>query len=267
MTTNIRIALGIEYDGSEYFGWQRQVDAASVQASLETALSKVADHPVQTICAGRTDTSVHGSGQVVHFETTAKRTLRAWVLGTNTNLPPSICVRWAKEVPEDFHARFSATARHYRYIIFNDPVRPAIYSKYVSWALRPLDEKKMQQAADAFIGEHDFSAFRASGCQAKTPIRTIRQLKVTRQGSYITVDVSANAFLHHMVRNIVGVLLSIGAGEEAVEWAGAVLAGQDRRHAGVTAPASGLYLVKVDYPEIYLIPTSSYPILPGKPER
>ncbi|MGL5799508.1 MAG: tRNA pseudouridine(38-40) synthase TruA [Plesiomonas sp.] len=250
----MRIALGIEYDGSRYCGWQRQQEVDSVQERLEKALSKVANHPVNVFCAGRTDSGVHGTGQVVHFDTDSVRKDAAWTLGTNANLPDDIAVRWATEVSEEFHARFSATARRYRYIIYNYGHRPAILRHGVTHYHHPLDVEKMQRAGQYLVGEHDFTSFRALQCQSHSPWRTIEHLNVTRQGHYVIVDVKANAFLHHMVRNIVGSLLEVGAGHQPEAWVDSVLAAKDRRIAAATAKAAGLYLVSVDYPAQFALP-------------
>jgi tRNA pseudouridine38-40 synthase len=247
----MRIALGIEYDGSRFSGWQRQAHALGVQQVLEEALSKVADHPVELVCAGRTDAGVHATAQVVHFDTDAVRTPRAWVLGTTSNLPPEVCVNWAQPVSGDFHARFSATGRQYRYVILNRPVRPALLHQRVCWEHWPLDAGRMAEAAQCLIGEHDFSSFRAQGCQAKHPRREVYSLQIQRHGDFIHLDVAANAFLHHMVRNIAGTLLAVGRGDEPVEWVRNVLEARDRTHGGITAPAGGLYLVQVRYPEAF----------------
>ena len=250
-----RIALGVEYKGSRYRGWQRQASGVpSVQQALEQALSKVADHPVSVVCAGRTDAGVHGCGQVVHFDTRAVRDERAWTLGSNFNLPHDISVTWSRPMPAHFHARFKATARRYRYVIYNDPIRPAHLAEEVTWNHRPLDVELMAAAAQSLLGTHDFSAFRASQCQAKSPIKHIHHLRVTRHGRMIVLDVRATAFLHHMVRNIAGVLMTIGAGERPVQWAREVLEGCNRREGGVTAHPYGLYLVQVEYPEEFLLP-------------
>jgi tRNA pseudouridine38-40 synthase len=243
----MRIALGIEYAGTNYCGWQIQDHAPSVQACVEAALSKVANHPIKVVCAGRTDTGVHALEQVVHIDVTAERSMRSWILGANANLPADISILWAKLVDENFHARFSATARHYRYVILNRMTRPAILTNRVTWENRNLDIAKMQTAANYLIGTHDFSSYRAIACQAKSPIRTISVLKVARQGEQVTIDISANAFLHHMVRNIAGVLMTIGYGKQAPEWAKTVLDARDRKMGGVTAPAAGLYFCRVDY--------------------
>lgn len=253
----MKIALGIEYDGSRYFGWQRQESVDSVQQQLERALSIVANSPVEVFCAGRTDAGVHGTGQVIHFETEVNRPLQSWCFGTNAHLPDDIAVKWAVEVNEDFHARFSATARRYRYIIFNSKLRSAILPKGVTHYHFPLDEYKMHQAGQFLLGENDFSSFRAAKCQSHTPWRNIHHLNVSRQGNYVIVDIQANAFVHHMVRNIVGTLLEIGQGKQPVEWAKWVLEQRDREKAAPTAKAEGLYLVEVHYPEHFGIPKTA----------
>lgn len=250
----MRIALGVEYDGSKLFGWQRQKNVPSVQEHLEKALSIVANHPVEVLCAGRTDAGVHGTGQVVHFDTTATRKLVAWTMGVNANLPSNIAVRWAYEVPDDFHARFSATARRYRYIIFNNAFRPGILSSGVSHYHNPLDEVKMHQAGQFLLGENDFTSFRALQCQSLSPWRNMMHLNVSRMGQYVIVDIKANAFVHHMVRNIVGSLIKVGTGDEKPEWIAWLLEQKDRSLAGATAKAEGLYLVDVDYPESFNLP-------------
>ena len=250
----MRIALGIEYDGSRFSGWQRQPHASSVQAALEAALSTVANHPIAVVCAGRTDTGVHATAQVVHFDSEAPRSMRSWILGANSNLPPEVCVIWAQPVSEDFHARFGATGRRYRYIILNRIMRPALLRQRVSWDYRPLDAALMAEAGKLLVGRHDFSSFRALACQAKSPVREIASLDIHRSGEYIYLDVAANAFLHHMVRNIAGTLMTVGAGERPVSWVEEVLAVRDRTLGGVTAPADGLYLVQVNYPEQFGVP-------------
>lgn len=250
----MRIALGIEYDGTGFFGWQRQREVNSVQQELERALAKVANQPIELFCAGRTDAGVHATGQVVHFDTTAERDSKAWVMGTNAQLPDQIAVRWAKVVPDDFHARFTATARRYRYVIYNHKYRPAILRSGLSHYHQPLDLALMQQAAPALLGEQDFSAFRAIQCQSKTPFRNVHHLRLERFADYVVLDIKANAFLHHMVRNITGSLLEIGMGRRPPEWLAELLASKDRSLAAATAKAGGLYLVEVDYPEQYQIP-------------
>ncbi|MDX1676876.1 tRNA pseudouridine(38-40) synthase TruA [Arsukibacterium sp.] len=253
----MRVALGIEYDGTGFFGWQRQREVNSVQQELETALTKVANSPVEVFCAGRTDAGVHATGQVIHFDTEAVRDEKAWIMGTNSQLPDQIAVRWAKPVAEDFHARFSATARRYRYIICNKKYRPAILRSGLSHYHQPLDIGLMQQAAPVLLGEHDFSAFRAVQCQSKTPFRNVHHLQLSRVGDYLILDIKANAFLHHMVRNITGSLLEIGMGRKPVYWLGELLQSRNRTLAAATAKPGGLYLVDVDYPEQFAIPKAA----------
>jgi tRNA pseudouridine38-40 synthase len=251
----MRVALGVEYEGTRFCGWQlQQPGVRTVQGCLEEALARVADHPVRVICAGRTDTGVHALGQVVHFDTTAERRPRSWVFGANTHLPPDISVRWALPAPEDFHARFSAVRRHYRYVIFNQPVRPAVLAAGVAWEYRALDAERMQSAAIHLLGRHDFSSYRAQACQAKSPVRTVQRLDIARRGDFVVIDIVADAFLHHMVRNIAGVLMAIGAGERETDWSRAVLEQRDRRLGGVNAVPAGLYFVGVEYPAHYDIP-------------
>ncbi|HHH36078.1 MAG TPA: tRNA pseudouridine(38-40) synthase TruA [Gammaproteobacteria bacterium] len=256
-----RIALGIEYDGRAFHGWQAQAGTRTVQGCLEQALAKVADHPLRVVCAGRTDAGVHALGQVVHFDTPARRAPHGWVFGANANLPPDVSVRWAQEVPEDFHARYGALRRHYRYVIFNHRVRPALGAGRVTWDYRPLDVAAMSVAAAPLLGEHDFSAYRAYACQAKSPVRTLHRLEVRRRGDYVLIDAEANAFLHHMVRNIAGVLMAIGAGERPAAWSREVLEGRERRLGGVTAPPDGLYFMGVRYPEAYGLPEAGRELL------
>ena len=250
-----RIALGIEYKGARYRGWQRQESGVpSVQAALEKALSQVAAEPVSLMCAGRTDAGVHASGQVVHFDTRVERPLKAWIMGGNANLPPDISVTWARVMPAEFHARFKAFARRYRYVIYNDPIRPAHLAEEVTWNHRPLDVARMREAAAHLVGTHDFTSFRAVQCQAKSPVKTVHHLEVIEHGRFIVIDVRANAFLHHMVRNFAGVLMTIGAGEREPGWVAEVLAARDRRAGGVTAHPYGLYLVQVEYPQEFELP-------------
>jgi tRNA pseudouridine38-40 synthase len=251
-----RIALGIEYKGSRYRGFQRQrAGVPSIQESLEKALSKVAGGArVSLSCAGRTDALVHACGQVVHFDTTVQRSMHSWVMGANLNLPADISVAWAKVMPAHFDARFSAMARRYRYVIYNDQIRPAHLAEEITWNHRPLDVQRMRAAAQCLIGTHDFSAFRARQCQAKSPIKTVHHLHLLVSGRFIVLDIRANAFLHHMVRNIAGVLMTIGAGERPVEWAREVLETRVRRTGGVTAHPYGLYLIQVDYPAEFELP-------------
>lgn len=250
----MRIALGVEYDGRAFSGWEVQKERDTVQGALESALSKVADHPLRTVCAGRTDAGVHAWGQVAHFETDRQRPLHAWILGTNTGLPSSVSVSWAHEVPEEFHARFTAKSRHYRYLILNRPARPGLLNERVGWESRPLDVGAMQLGASNLLGKHDFSAFRSAGCQANTPVRTIYQLDVTSRGQMLVVNVIANAFLQHMVRNVVGSLVQVGLGKESPEWMAELLASRDRTKAGPTMVPYGLYLVTVNYPPQYNLP-------------
>ncbi|WP_028239357.1 tRNA pseudouridine(38-40) synthase TruA [Stutzerimonas azotifigens] len=251
-----RIALGVEYKGSRYHGFQRQRNGVrSIQEELEKALTRVAGGEEVTIsCAGRTDALVHASGQVVHFDTGVERTMFAWVMGCNANLPPDISVTWAQQVPDNFDARFSAMSRRYRYVIYNDQIRPAHLAEEVTWNHRPLDVERMRAAAACLVGTHDFSAFRAQQCQAKSPVKTIHHLELMQSGRLIVLDVRANAFLHHMVRNLAGVLMTIGAGERPVGWAQEVLAARQRKAGGVTAHPYGLYLVQVEYPEEFKLP-------------
>ena len=216
---------------------------------MEDALSEVANEPIETICAGRTDTGVHAIAQVVHFDTSAERSERGWVFGANSNLPDDVSARWAKPVDHEFHARYSAMSRSYQYLILNRLVRSALNRDRAWWVTQTLDANKMQQAADHLLGEHDFSAFRAAGCQASTPVREIREFNVTRNEDWISIDVTANAFLQRMVRNIAGLLVKIGQGDEEPAWAREVLDSRDRAKGGMTAPAHGLTLTRVDYPE------------------
>lgn len=249
-----RYALGIEYDGAAVYGWQRQNRVPTVQEYLENALSKVANTTINVQCAGRTDAGVHATGQVVHFDCAEHRPERAWTMGVNTNLPDSIAVTWSKQVDDEFHARFSASHRRYRYIIYNSPLRPAILGKGVTHCYKDLDASLMHEAAQALLGEQDFSAFRAAHCQSKTPFRNVTDVKVTRQGRYVILEIQANAFLHHMVRNIAGSLIEIGAQEQPVDWIGYLLQSKDRTMAAATAKPHGLYLVDVTYPAQFGLP-------------
>lgn len=250
----MRLALGIEYDGADFHGWQKLAHGSSVQAEMESALSFVADAPTVVQCAGRTDSGVHALCQVVHFDTDAQRPPRGWVLGCNSRLPDSICVRWAQPVAVDFNARYAARARRYRYRILDRNIRPALLRRYVAWERLPLDADAMHRAAQVLLGEHDFSAFRAVQCQATHAVRDMQQIGVHRAGEEVVVDVRANAFLHHMVRNIIGSLLPIGRGEQPVEWLGELLAGRDRTVAGPTAQAEGLCFLGPLYPAEWKLP-------------
>lgn len=245
----MRIALGVEYNGRFFYGWQKQPNLLTVQGCLEEALSKIANESIEVYGAGRTDAGVHATGQVVHFNSTSQRNFRAWIMGTNTHLPVGISVHWAKEVDELFHARFSAQFRCYQYIIYNNTVRPAILASQVSWFYEPLDIKLMHAAAQHFLGEHDFSSFRSAECQSKTAVRNVQKIDIHRQGDFVIIEIQANAFLHHMVRNIVGVLKKVGTGDEIPAWTQNVLEARDRRAAAETAPPDGLYLIKVGYDE------------------
>jgi tRNA pseudouridine38-40 synthase len=247
----MRIVLGVEYDGSGFSGWQWQPDKRSIQQTLEQALSKVADQPVTVMCAGRTDAGVHAFEQVVHFDVDVKRELHAWMLGGNSNLPDDVKIIWIKAAVGDFHARYSAVARFYRYIILNRPAKPALQHGRVTWCYNPLDADKMHQAAQYLIGNHDFSSFRAQGCQSKSPWRIMHFIDVYRQGDQVIMDISANAFLHHMVRNIAGVLMAIGMGKQSVDWTRELLEVKSRKLGGITASPEGLYLGAVYYPEHY----------------
>ena len=260
----MRWAVGIEYDGAPYSGWQFQPHAPSVQAELERALSGVANHPVSVVAAGRTDAGVHALGQVVHFDSPAPRQPHGWVLGCNTVMPDTVSVRWAQLVSDEFHARYSATARSYRYVIFNQRARSAVFAARSAWWSYALDAEAMHSAAQHLLGERDFSSFRAAECQSRTPMRRMDAITVRRRGSFVTVDVTANAFVHHMVRNIVGTLLQVGQGKHDPDWVAEVLAARDRSAGGMTAPAAGLYLAHVSYPDEFEIPSSDgIDALPG----
>lgn len=249
----------IEYDGTSYCGWQRLSHAPSVQQELEQALSKVANHAVEIVCAGRTDSGVHGYGQIIHFESDADRSMNGWMMGTNTNLPDDIAVLWLqKSIDDKFNARFSAIHRRYRYIIHNRKARSAILATRATWIFEHLNELAMHEAAQSLIGEHDFSSFRASGCQARHARRNIHLINISRENDFIYIDIVANAFLHHMVRNIVGTLIQIGMRKRSVESMAEVLALRDRTKAGMTAAAHGLYFVHVGYPDHFGLPRGYY---------
>jgi len=251
-----RVALGVEYNGRAYHGWQIQLspDVLTIQGCLEKALSFVANQPVRVNCAGRTDARVHGTAQVAHIETTACRPMKAWVQGVNAKLPDDIVVTWAVPVTNDFHARFSATARHYQYFIANTAVRPAIHAGAVTWIKGALSEVAMNEAAQSLVGLHDFTSFRASSCQSHTGIRTIHSISVSRRNDLVVIDVRANAFLHHMVRNIAGALLVVGKGLQSKAWFDQVFEARDRTKSAPTAAPDGLYLVDVTYPESFGLP-------------
>jgi len=250
----MRIAIGIEYDGTAYNGWQRQLHGVGVQTVIENAVSKIANESIETICAGRTDSGVHAIAQVVHFDSKVKRTMRNWLFGINSNLPDDVNACWAKIVDQNFHARFSAISRSYRYLILNKSVRSSLHRNRAWWIHRSLNEFDMQRAADHLLGKHDFSAFRAAGCRASTPIREISNIRINRDGDWITIDVTANAFLQHMVRNIAGLLVTIGQSEANSALAKEVLESCDRKKGGVAAPAHGLTLMKIDYPDKFDLP-------------
>lgn len=255
-----RYALGVEYDGSEFHGWQRLTahgeagGPPTLQSTLEAALSSVAAHPVETICAGRTDAGVHAERQVVHFDSDARRDPRGWTLGTTARLPPAMRIRWCAPVADDFNARFSARARRYRYRLLNHQVRPALGRQWLAWERRPLDAEAMHRAAQQLLGERDFSSFRTVHCQAPHARRELQRLDVTRDGEIITFTVQANAFLHHQVRNMVGSLLEVGAGAQPERWIAEVLEARDRTVAGPTAPAAGLVFIGPLYPRAWSLP-------------
>jgi len=242
-----RLALGLQYDGAAFCGWQTQPNGGSVQDALERALREFAGVSLATTCAGRTDAGVHATYQVVHVDAPVERPQQAWIRGVNCYLPDSVAVRWAREVPDDFHARYSALERHYDYWIINEPVRSPLAANRAGWVFRPLDVPAMQSAAALLTGTHDFSSFRSAECQAKSPVRELRQFSVERRGACIRVSAVANAFLHHMVRNLVGSLVYVGLGRRDAGWVADVLAARDRARAAPTFPAAGLYLTRVEY--------------------
>lgn len=247
----MRIALGLEYEGSGFCGWQSQAGGGAVQNVLESALSIVADAPTRVVCAGRTDAGVHALAQVVHFDTEAVRPDTAWVRGVNAHLPASVAVRWAQPVSSEFHARFSARGRHYRYLLLNRPERPGLMARRVGWFHRPLDVETMAAAASLLLGEHDFSAFRSIECQAKSPVKILRRAGIVRHGDLLVFDFEASAFLHHMVRNLVGALVYVGKGAHPPVWLAELLAGRDRARAAPTFEACGLYFAGVDYDPVW----------------
>ncbi|AQT59769.1 tRNA pseudouridine(38-40) synthase TruA [Cellvibrio sp. PSBB023] len=253
-----RIALGIEYKGTDYHGFQVQPNGVkTVQQALEKALSRIADEPISLVCAGRTDAGVHATNQVIHFDTLAVRPEKAWLRGTRPHLPDSVSVRWVKEVVPQFHARFSAHNRTYRYLLTDARTPSGLLHDQITWSSRPLTVELMRAAAAYLVGRHDFTSFRATQCQAKSPVRRIEYLHIARRGDLIVLEVQANAFLHHMVRNIVGVLMAVGAGDKPPEWVADVLAARDRSAGGVTAKPFGLYLVGVEYPAAFELPKAS----------
>jgi tRNA pseudouridine38-40 synthase len=257
----MRIAIGVSYDGTPFEGWQSQPSGRTVQDQLERALAGIAGHPVRLVAAGRTDAGVHALGQVAHFDTAAERPDQAWVRGTNAALPAAIAVQWAAQVPEAFSARYAATARTYRYLLYCHPVRPAVLAGRVGWFHLPLAPEPMQAAGRLLLGKHDFSAFRSAECQAKSPVRELRRLGISQRGPYLIFDVTADAFLHHMVRNIVGSLVQVGKGAQPPQWIADVLASQDRARAAPTFPPDGLYLAEVRYGPKWNLPGFP-PIMP-----
>jgi len=253
----MRIVLGLEYRGVGFCGWQSQPQGCGVQDALEAAVSAIAGEKIGVTAAGRTDTGVHAAFQVAHFDTAARRPLTAWVRGVNSHLPRSVAVLWAREAGEDFHARFAASQRGYRYVLLNHPVRPGLEHGLVGWHHRPLDTAAMNLAAASLIGQHDFSAFRAAECQAKSPVKELRLVHIERRGDYLLCDFRANGFLHHMVRNLMGCLVQIGAGSQPPGWMREILDGRDRTRAAPTFDAAGLYLTHIRYPAHFALPESS----------
>ena len=260
----MRLALGVSYLGQAYQGWQSQPSGQTVQDQLERALQRFTTHPVQTLCAGRTDAGVHGLMQVVHFDTELHRTPSSWVRGTNTFLPPDIAVQWAHVVPENFHARASATARRYAYLLLESAVRPGVEAGRVGWVFRPLDAGAMQRAAAHLLGEHDFTSFRASSCQALTPVKTMHRIEISRRGAYWRFEFEASAFLHHMIRNIMGCLIRVGQGNAPADWLSTVLAARNRDAAAPTFSPDGLYFLGPVYEPRWGLPnrTAAYDWLP-----
>jgi tRNA pseudouridine38-40 synthase len=264
----VRIALGVSYSGSGYEGWQSQLSGNTVQDKLELALGKFAAQPIRTLCAGRTDAGVHGLMQVVHFDTLLQRDIASWVRGTNAFLPSDIAVQWAREVPDHFHCRGSAIARRYAYVVLESPVRPSVEAGRVGWVYRPLDESAMRQAITHLVGEHDFSSFRAAQCQAKSPVKTIKRIEISQRGvpgaRYWRFEFEANAFLHHMIRNIMGCLVAIGQGNYPPDWLAGVMAARSRDAAAPTFSPDGLYFLGPVYEDHYGLParTPAYDWLP-----
>lgn len=259
----MRLALGLQYDGSAFHGWQTQADRSAIQDAVESALAQLAGERMPTICAGRTDAGVHATYQVVHADTIAVRPISAWVRGVNRHLPPTVAVRWALPVPQTFHARYSAATRRYEYWLLNDPVRSPLLARRTGWMARPLALEPMRTAAAELVGQHDFSAFRSAECQAASPVRDLQQLSVDRYGNLFRFRLVANAFLHHMVRNIVGSLVYVGLGRQPAAWVGAVLRGRDRAAAAPTFAAAGLYLTGVEYDRGFGLPSPSDEIVPA----
>jgi len=252
----MRIALGIEYHGGAFCGWQTQPSGCGVQDALERAVGEIAGHAVTVIAAGRTDAGVHAVSQIVHFETVAQRPESAWIRGVNAHLPAAAAVLWAHAVPEDFHARFAATARHYTYLLLVRAERPALLAGLAGWYHRPLDVSAMDAAANRLLGTHDFSAFRAAECQAKTPVKTLTRINVTQQGPFVRFEFSANAFLHHMVRNLVGALVAVGSGKRPVQWLAELLAAADRTRGPATFAPDGLYFRGAEYDARFALPAT-----------
>ena len=252
----MRVALGIEYDGSAFCGWQTQPSRCGVQDHLEAALAHIAAEPIETVCAGRTDAGVHALEQIVHFDAPVARPSSAWVRGVNASLPAGMAVLWAQEVGDEFHARFGARSRCYRYVLLNHPVRPAVGNGGVGWFHLPLDVESMRAGARHLVGEHDFSAFRSSECQARSPVRNVSSISIEQRGTYFLFEFRANAFLHHMVRNLMGMLVYVGKGKHAPQWVGEVLAARDRAAAAPTFDAAGLYLARVEYEPRWRLPAA-----------
>lgn len=253
----MRVVLGVEYRGVGFCGWQSQPQGCGVQDALETALHVIAGEKIGVTAAGRTDTGVHAALQIVHFDTPVNRPVTAWVRGVNSHLPAGVAVMWAREISEDFHARFAANQRGYRYVLLNHPVRPGLHDGLIGWHHRPLDADAMNAAAACLIGQHDFSAFRAAECQAKSPVKELRHIQIARRGEYLLCDFRADGFLHHMVRNLMGCLVQVGAGAASAEWLHEVLNGRDRTRAAPTFDAAGLYLTHIRYPAHFALPDYS----------
>ncbi len=254
----MRVALAVEYDGHAYCGWQRQPHSVSVQAAVEAAISQIANEPITVHCSGRTDTGVHAIAQIIHFDTTATRELSAWTFGVNSALARDVSVHWAKRMPEDFHARFSADARSYRYTILNRPTRPGLDAHRLSWQRDALDVERMHAASQSLLGEHDFSSFRSSECQANHPIRVMHELRVERYGDRVVIELKANGFLHNMVRIIAGSLMAIGKGDKPVQWLDELLMAKDRTQAAMTAAPNGLCFLQAHYPHRFEVPTFTH---------